>query len=250
MMNKQEYSFFKDICGLTQKEVFKFMSAFLRKLYPKEKVITTSNYIVAFGDIPVGIVAHADTVFPKPPTKFYYDKEESILWSPQGLGADDRAGIYLIVKLLRETDLRPHIIITANEEQGAVGARHLIMEMPTFPANFLIQLDRRGENDSVYYDCANEDFEKFINNYGFQTNFGTFTDISFLCSCWGMAGVNLSVGYENEHTYGETLNTKHLSRTYEKLIKILRTKELPYFEYIEQKRELYYKNAMVDDFYW
>lgn len=43
------------------------------------------------------------------------------MWSPQGLGADDRAGIFAIIQIIK-SGLRPHIILTTDEEVGGVGA--------------------------------------------------------------------------------------------------------------------------------
>ena len=181
-------------------------------------------YIIAEGDLPICLCAHMDTVFCKPPFKFYYDSEQSVLWSPQGLGADDRAGCYAIIELL-EKGYRPSIILTDLEERGGVGADILTNKYPDCPffdCRALIQLDRRGRNDSVYYECDNPDFEELINSYGFKTDWGTFTDISIFGPQWEIAAVNLSVGYYNEHEEIETLNMKFLHETISKLEKMLK----------------------------
>ena len=220
--NKQ-YKIYKNICCLTSSGVLKMMNNFLKTKY--STVISTPAYIVAVGDIPVGLVAHADTVFTTPPTSdsFFYDREKNVCWSFDGAGADDRAGIYSIIYLLKTTNLRPHIIITTGEEKGCVGAGKLVGTIRDFPGDldFLIQLDRRGQNDSVFYDLLNDDFEDFINKFGFHTEWGTFTDITVLAPAWGVAAVNLSIGYIGEHRETEHLYVGWMYDTIDKVKDIL-----------------------------
>lgn len=176
------------------------------------------------------------------------------MWSPEGMGADDRAGLYAIVQILK-TNLRPHIIITTGEERGGIGANKIAAHYPMFPdeLKFMVQLDRRGSNDSVYYDCGNDDFEKFINNFGFETAWGTFTDISILAPRWGVAAVNLSIGYEDEHNPIERLYVGAMYSTIEKTIKIIEyvrdNPEMKPFEYIDAYPSLYFKNSKNGYYY-
>lgn len=176
-------------------------------------------YIIAEGDLPICLLAHMDTVFKYPPKTFYYDQEQNVLWSPHGLGADDRAGIIIIMELI-ERGYRPHIILTDLEERGGIGAGYLISSYPECPfkeCKALIQLDRQGHDDAVYYECGNEDYEKLITSYGFVTEIGSFSDISIIAPQWEIAAVNLSVGYEREHTYTETLNITWMNETINKV---------------------------------
>lgn len=195
--------------------------------YLKEKgytnIVYNDYYLFAEGRLPVCLCAHLDTVFSYPPTEFYYDREQSVLWSPDGLGADDRAGIYIILKLL-EYGHRPSIILTNLEEEGGVGADLLTthyINCPFKECKVLIQLDRQGDKEAVYYDCNNKLFEHFINNYGFHTERGTFSDISILAPRWKIAAVNLSVGYMYEHSYSEYLNLNHCNITLNKVNEML-----------------------------
>ena len=181
-------------------------------------------FIIAEGDLPICLCAHIDTVFASPPTTFYYDNQKNVLWSPEGLGADDRAGIYAIIELIEE-GFRPSIILTDLEERGGIGADTLTKFYPECPfddCRALIQLDRKGKDEAVYYDCDNKDFEKLITSYGFKTDWGTFTDISIIAPAWKIAAVNLSVGYLNEHQKIETLNLRQLDNTIKKVGRMLR----------------------------
>ena len=232
-MNEKEFHIFEQLCALTQNGMKKTLSAYLKTKY--SKVIETPDYIVAEGDIPVALAAHMDTVFPKPAREVFYDRTKEVIWSPDGLGADDRAGIFAIMQIIKR-GLRPHIIFTTDEEIGAAGAVALACDACPFKdLRFVIQLDRRGVDDCVFYDCDNKKFIDFIEDYGFVEAIGSFTDISLICPDWGVAGVNLSIGYRDEHSIGEVLFVKHWKATIDKVEKILCTENLPRFEYVARK---------------
>ena len=207
----------KRLCKYTQKNAIIYLGRFLKKYYENVKV--TNRFIIAEGTIPICLVAHLDTVFPNPPSEIYFDEEQNVMWSPDGLGADDRAGVYAIVRLI-QMGHRPHIVLTTDEEIGGIGARALIDVFPECPfqeCNFLIELDRQGEQDCVFYRCANELFEDKICDYGFVTAFGTFSDISIIAPQWGIAAVNLSIGYIDEHSRVERLHLDWTEATIEKV---------------------------------
>lgn len=192
----------------------------LKKHY--EKVVMTRDYIYAIGDCPIALVAHLDTVFADPPTEIFYDTRKGVIWSPQGLGADDRAGVFLILKLLAKGH-RPTVIFTTGEEVGAIGAGNLVRieKKPITELKYIIQLDRHGTSDCVFYSCYNPPFVKYIESFGFIEAYGSFTDISEICPVWGIAGVNLSVGYRNEHSIAEVLFVEPLLATLDKVDKML-----------------------------
>lgn len=236
---------FEKLCGLTQSGVKATMSRFLRQKY--DNVTETAKYIVAEGDIPIALVAHMDTVFTAPAEDIFYDRVKNTMWAKQGLGADDRAGIFAIIQLIKK-GLRPHIVLTTDEERGAIGASILsATACPFKDLRFMIQLDRRGSNDCVFYECDNQDFVDYIEDFGFVENWGTFSDISVLCPAWKVAGVNLSVGYYDEHSIAETLHIGQLFDTIEKVARILsqEVEKIPHFKYIKMKIQPWYKRLPI-----
>ncbi len=203
-------------------------------------IFNTKEFIIAEGNTPICLLAHCDTVFSTTPTEWVYDQKREVLWSPSGAGFDDRAGIYAILKIL-EDGFRPCIIFTTGEEIGGVGAYKLTHLFPTNPfvkdTKFLIQLDRMGKDDCVFYKCNNKPFIKKIESYGFREEQGTYTDISIIAPKWGIAAVNLSVGYYDEHTHAERLYLKQLRSTIKKVENILTdVDKLSKYKYIKQKR--------------
>lgn len=233
VLNNNDYKLFERLVSLSQKELKRAMGQYLREKY--KNLIITKDYIVAIGDIPIALVAHMDTVFTTPAFDLYYDRQKGVLWSPNGLGADDRAGIFAILKII-QSGYRPSIILTTDEEKGGVGACALAQDYEECPIpnlKYMIELDRRGINDCVFYDCYCPEFVEYVSSFGFVKRQGSFSDISFLMSAWDICGVNLSVGYDNEHSRIEILDVNPLFNTIKKVKRMLQETNIPNFKYDE-----------------
>lgn len=174
------------------------------------------------------LVAHIDTVWDKSKGKktILYDKEQGLMWSPQGLGADDRAGVYATLSLLNSLppSKKPLLLLTDLEESFGVGAEEAasLFKEELSQVSYFIELDRKGSKDCVFYNYEPEDFIDHIESYGFEKALGTFSDISILGSELKKCSVNLSAGYYNEHTLQEYLSIGELALTMEKVDTILR----------------------------
>ena len=175
-----------------------------------------------------------DTVFKNPAREVFYDRQQNVIWSPDGLGADDRAGVFAIIQIIKK-GFRPHIIFTTDEESGAWGATALGKEdCPFEDLRYVIELDRRGINDCVFYDCENIEFTNYVESFGFVEAIGSFSDICMICEDWGVAGVNLSIGYRDEHSVSEVLFVGHMLNTIDKVVTMLTVPvdTIPQFKYI------------------
>lgn len=229
-LNKSEYKLLCGIFSLKQQTLKNTLSKFLRSKY--KTVQETKEYLYAEGDIPIALVAHMDTVFKFPPENVYYDTSKNVMWSPEGLGADDRAGVFAILSIIKD-GYRPHIIFTTDEEIGGIGAEAIAKAGNPFKdLRYIIELDRRGTSDCVFYDCANPQFVDYVEKFGFQEEWGSYSDISEICPEWKIAGVNLSVGYQREHSVSETLHVAPLLATIDKVKKMLSEENIPTFKYI------------------
>lgn len=236
----------ENLVSVNQKALQNVLYKFLKKHY--SYVTFNKEYLFAEGDIPIALVAHMDTVFKNPAYELFYDQKKNVMWSPTGMGADDRAGVFAIIKIIK-SGLRPHVIFTTDEEIGGVGASSLAqLPCPFKDLRYIIQLDRRNANDCVFYDCDNEDFEKYVEKFGFVTAYGSFTDICHLCPSWSVAGVNLSVGYRDEHSVSEVLFVGQLLDTIEKVKKMLSEKDIPSFIYIPAPLYYYNWHHYYDDY--
>lgn len=206
---------------------------YLEASYGKHRVFGTSDFVYATGDIPILLVAHLDTVLYKE-SKIMCTEDKSIWIGSDGLGADDRAGVFAILKLIQKKKQRPSVLFTMDEELGGLGAMTFakLVPKPFVPTKYIIEIDRRGRGQCVFYDCDNKKFEKYVNSFGFTTHKGIFSDISFICPCWNIAGVNLSAGYYNEHMPQEHLKIDDLFYTIENVQKMLEDAEnAPFFDY-------------------
>lgn len=241
----KDYSLLSLLLKGEEKTVMSVCSRYLESTYGKHNVFCTQDFVYATGDIPILLVSHLDTVLYEPPKTLYTTKDRNIIMGKKGLGADDRAGIFAILKILK-AGLRPSVLLTTGEEIGGLGAMSFVKEFPEppVPTKYVIEIDRRGVGQAVFYECGNAKFMSYVESFGFKTHRGIFSDISFICPHWDVAGVNLSAGYYNEHTEYERLNVSDLFYTIERVINMLNDAEnakLYSFEGINCKDRLYHK---------
>ena len=230
---------FENICRMSQKELKSHVSRELTKQY--DKVYVGNGYVYAQGDFPVLLVAHLDTVHKKLPDIINYDYTKDAYSSPNGIGGDDRCGVYMIFEVIKR--FKCSVLFCEDEEIGGIGAKKFIQTdlAKELEFNYAIEFDRRGSNDAVFYDCDNTDFEDFITKDFYETNWGSFSDISTLAPFLKCAAVNLSCGYYGAHTADEYVVLHEMEESIEQACKILeRTKADDKFEYIESKYGGYY----------
>lgn len=242
-MNLKKFDY---ICRLSQKNLKKYVA---RELQTTHTDITVNGgYVFARGSFPVLLVAHLDTVHPTVPQKIYFDTNNSTLSSPQGIGGDDRCGVYMILEIVKHFNCS--VLFCEDEEVGGIGASEFCKDYrhETFDFNYIIELDRKGSNDAVFYDCANDEFESFICKDYFKASFGTFSDISIIAPHLQCAAVNLSSGYYNAHTKDEYVVVTDVDTIVQEVGKILdRTTEADKFEYIEDVQYSRYTKYGWDD---
>lgn len=216
-----------NILKLNVEYLKKYLDNYLKNV--NMKTINQEGFLYAKGEIPILLVAHMDTVSDNPPDKIYYDSDRDIIFSDGILGGDDRCGIYAIMEILKE--LKPHVLFTEGEEIGGIGALTATREFKP-KVKYIIEFDRQGSNDAVFYDCNNRKFIDYINSFGFVTNRGTFTDISILSESWDIAGVNISSGYYLEHTKQEYIVFNELMNNINRVKEMLKDyKKADYFDF-------------------
>lgn len=205
---------FEDICKMTQHEVKQYMKGYLTN--HKYSVVDQDGFLYAKGDVPVLLVAHMDTVHLKQCTEIRNINGK--MSSPQGIGGDDRCGIFIIMNIVKE--LHCSVLLCEDEEKGGIGARKFANAKKTIKndkdeaievkyitdlgVNYMVEFDRKGNNDAVFYSCGNEEFIDFIEDTtNFKFSDGSFSDISVLMPESKLCAVNLSCGYYNAHTTTE-----------------------------------------------
>lgn len=227
-MNKE----FEKICKMSQASLKNHVRQKLQETHGT--VFNRDGYVYAQGKFPVLLVAHLDTVHEKLPNMFMYSKKNNRVSSPNGIGGDDRCGVYMIFKILEKFNCS--VLFCEDEEVGCVGSSKFAdSELArNLEFNYIIEFDRANANDAVFYSCANDEFEDFITKEFYKTAHGSYSDICEIAPALGCAAVNLSCGYYKQHTKEEYVILSEMERSIKEACKILeRTTEADKFEYVE-----------------
>lgn len=244
---------FENIIKMTQKKLFNT----LRREYCRDMAMfQNGSFILVKGEAPVMLVAHLDTVHSKPVSRIC-KSDDGIWMAPEGIGGDDRCGVFCLKTVREQASVKPWLLFTCDEEEGGIGAHGFVSRVlgkkskiagKLKTLKYLIEIDRKGENDAVYYSCGNKEFESYITSKGFKTDYGSYSDISTIAPELGVAAVNLSSGYYNAHNRHEYINIHHLGKTIERVIGLVNesvSDEVPAYEYIEA----YYRNPYYGGWY-
>lgn len=246
-----EIKHFITICKLNKDSLKRVLFETLSDVYPEGSVISEDGYIYAKGNVPVLITAHMDTVH-KTQCKKIHNKKKGVLTSPQGIGGDDRCGIYMTLAIVEQMSVRgekPYILFCEDEEIGGIGSNKFVNSKHIDDLKemlFLIELDRANANDLVFYDDDNQDFHRWCEKVtGYKETWGSFSDISHLCPACGVSGVNISCGYYKAHTTDEYVVVREMERSIDVTIDLINMglREGKQYEY----KEIEYK---WDDFYF
>lgn len=223
---------------LTFEEIIRKSQHTLKKMLVSEltrmgyRTQTKKGFIYAKGSLPVLLVAHLDTVHKEPVKTVCYSADGSIAMSPEGIGGDDRAGVYMILQIIKKH--RCHVLFCEDEETGGIGAHKFTGSNIKQEVNYIVELDRRGSDDAVFYDCDNLEFTKFVTCFGFKQEWGSFSDISVIAPVLQVAAVNISAGYYAEHSRHEYVNLRVMEKNIERVGNMIST-PTEKFEYIEAR---------------
>jgi len=136
------------------------------------------------------------------------------------LGADDGAGIWLLLELI-DAKVPGTYVFHHSEECGGLGSRAMANSEKDWLRQFkrAVAFDRKGTSDIITTQrggtCCSEGFASALgdalnlHNHTYSTAAGSFTDtanyIDYIPEC-----TNISCGYYNEHTNDEWLDLKHI----------------------------------------
>lgn len=244
--NQTNFPEFVNICKMSAKKLKQYLCGVMKMTYKEENTIIGDGYIYCRGNIPVLLTAHMDTVH-KELIKDYYEDVQTdedgntthTISSPQGIGGDDRCGIYAILKII-ESGYIPYVLFCEEEEVGGIGSAKFcktkyITELSNL--KFLIELDRANANDLVFYSNANQDWIDWVEDEtNWKKSWGTFSDISHLSPACEISSVNLSCGYYKAHTVYEYVIIEELLETIEMTKHLLdASKKVEAFVYEERK---------------
>lgn len=242
------------ICRMTMKELIQYIIA----LFPQDAFTHggqgDSEWLYHRGTVPILLTAHLDTVHKQPVKTVVYSNGR--MSSPEGIGGDDRCGVYMILKLLQSYDC--HVLFCCGEETGFKGSYEWSRTWDkTSPevadVKYIIELDRRGTNDAVYYDCDNPAFSDFIEQEYWTLDYGSGSDISVIAPTLGIAAVNLSCGYFDEHQTKESIDLKVVENNILEIGKLIQRSladDVPQYEYIRKPKYCHYDYDNYTGYSW
>lgn len=166
--------------------------------------------------------------------KLYMSDDEIITaynnkWQRTSLGADDKNGIWIILKAI-EAGKKISFIISEGEEVGCVGINNLqtagVLENNIVAAyHICLVLDRRGNKDilnkgggTTYCSTLAQSLCNFL-GYSYEVTTGSISDTAVICKY--CESVNMSVAYDKPHTANESTDFKRLKEIKDDVIDVI-----------------------------
>lgn len=183
----------------------------------------TGNLLVTKGESETYpcIVSHIDQVQSKHSKDFRCYRNGAIVFAysgksmeQQGLGADDKNGIYVCLECLKNYD-NVKCAFFVGEETGCIGSSAVDLDFFK-DCRFILQCDRRNGHDlitSIIGDLCSKEFldDTDYKNYGYRQEDGLSTDVGELVDRGvGLSCINMSCGYYHPHTDTEVTNITEL----------------------------------------
>ena len=230
MTTKKDIKLMVKLLKMNESKIGSYLIKEIGKEFINVKVCK-SMYIFMDNCADVTLVAHLDTVLKKPLDKVVITdiNNKIIISSGQDspLGADDRAGVYTILKMVDrmkvDKKLRFNVLFTYGEEVGAIGASKFVEDIK-LDSKLCIEFDKAGlHNVACVYDDGNDDFVDFLEGQGFEMVGGSFTDICKIQVANGISSVNLSANYYHQHTNKEYVVLTDIPATVEMAVSLTKT---------------------------
>ena len=248
-------------------KIRKFIWNWVRQTVPDAKIECDKpgNLYVTKGksDTYPCIVAHMDQVQERHSKDFIaYEAEDIIIgFSPkhkeqQGLGADDKCGLWIGLKCLQKFDCLK-LAFFVGEEVGCKGSG--LANMAFFDdCRFVIEPDRKGSEDLItqigWTPLCSDDFLKDIGfkKFGYKETEGMMTDIEALKDHGLMLScINVSCGYYKPHSNEEFVYKPALLNCFAFVEHIIKTctKVYPHIDNTAYYEKQNYYGDIYDDYY-
>ena len=113
---------FEEIVKMTQPELWSALFDYYNEHLCS---FVEGDYLSIMGDIPVMLVAHLDTVHHEQVKHICKSEDGNIIMSPEGIGGDDRCGVYALMEVYRTMPegMKPYLLFTCDEETGDLWKR-------------------------------------------------------------------------------------------------------------------------------
>jgi hypothetical protein len=212
----------------TEKDIFPLLN-------PELKEDEFGNLFIKIGESDVMFTSHLDTATSALSEVVHVIDGVNIKTDGKSiLGADDKAGVTIMLHMI-ENNIPGLYYFFLGEEVGCVGSRKVATkykEEKQEGINKVISFDRRGTTSIITYqsgsrccsdkfgdelskqlNLANDTFSYKNDTTGLLTDSIQFVKLYPECT-------NISVGYQNEHTFSEVQNIEHLEKLAEACLKV------------------------------
>jgi hypothetical protein len=212
----------------TEKDIFPLLN-------PELKEDEFGNLFIKIGESDVMFTSHLDTATSALSEVVHVIDGVNIKTDGKSiLGADDKAGVTIMLHMI-ENNIPGLYYFFLGEEVGCVGSRKVATkykEEKQEGINKVISFDRRGTTSIITFqsgsrccsdkfgdelskqlNLANDTFSYKNDTTGLLTDSIQFVKLYPECT-------NISVGYQNEHTFSEVQNIEHLEKLAEACLKV------------------------------
>lgn len=205
----------------------KFIRKFLSPL--QMQIDGFGNHYKRIGDAPILWSCHTDTVHKFGGRQLTRVSEGEVFTvDPQSncLGADCTAGVWLMTQMI-EAQVPGLYVFHRAEEVGGLGSAWIAETTPDLleDIKYAIAFDRRGTKSIITHQwggrCCSKSFALSLSDaIGLEHKMdsgGSFTDTASYVDLIGEC-TNVSVGYEGEHSKGESLDLEYIERLRDALV--------------------------------
>ena len=180
--------------------------------------------------------AHMDTVADAPANIILKKTKDDVVVcssNNQVIGADDKNGVWSVLKLLTDESVRVPLsaLLCVSEETGCNGSEFAMKNHSDQFEDcvFCITIDRRGDTDIIVenYDiklCSSkvkDQLNEWGKPFGLSSTTGSISDVSNVVSTLEINGINLFAGYHNAHSGSEYTSMKELAKSYKFQLELL-----------------------------
>ena len=185
------------------------------------------------------VAAHLDEVHL--PQKRNLHEEDGVIYAVDdngcrvGIGADDKNGVWIVLRLLREVEVMKAVLFVREEKATYEGYRHGSDDCSLSffdDVKYVMQCDRRGSGDLVTY-CSKKEIRlcdddfipaSIMQKFGYVPVEGGVTDVVHLRQRGlSVPCCNISCGYYNAHSDEEYTVIGELLNCYDFVKKIVET---------------------------
>lgn len=204
---------------------------------------------VLYGNPEIVFVAHVDTLAKDVAARVY---RNTIITNTLNypIGGDDRCGV-TIIEALQNLTYPPMCILFNYEEIGCLGSKvfgDIYKSTSIFgDTKLFVGLDRRS-NNFVTYSKNDEQFNEYVAKMKIgKMEFGTISDVRILSDIFGIANINLGVGFYKEHTTREFIIIDEFLCAYEKALRIYHHKPKNKLKNKKEKNKKEEKYGIVEN---